>query len=481
MEKNELMTAIFVLGILSGECMNLIKTNPLELCPQEHLQYGTLCPSMMEGENEEPFVKFAEWVPHFSYNNISSYGMEVKNWWERSVRVVSVDEFGAKGDGETDDSKAFKKTWKEVCSSAYTVFLVPHGKKYLVKPVRFSGPCKSALTLQVSGTIIAPGDPKVWEGLNRRQWLRFKGINDLTVTGGGTFYGSGDQWWAQSCKINKTNPCQSAPTAVIFESSNNLRVKNIIVENSQQMHVKFRKCVGVHADHLKVLAPAHSPNTDGLHISASRHVVITNSIIGTGDDCISIVGDSFNIKIKNIICGPGHGISIGSLGKGNSEAQVSEVKVHGASLYNTKNGLRIKTWQGGSGSAKGIKFQKVHMENVKHPIIINQFYCDSTKPCPTKASAVKVSDITFKNIKGTSATKEVMRFACSDMVPCENIVLQDIDLTLSSGSTPTTFCENAIGYTIGSVSPQSCLQRCQQCKEEHAITHNFSYLPKDEL
>lgn len=55
------------------------------------------------------------------------------------------------------------------------------------------------------GTIIAPADPRVWDGLNRRQWLRFKEVDDLTVEGGGTFYGSGEQWWAESCKIKKTN------------------------------------------------------------------------------------------------------------------------------------------------------------------------------------------------------------------------------------------------------------------------------------
>ncbi|KAH9328118.1 hypothetical protein KI387_000226, partial [Taxus chinensis] len=404
MENKALQIAFFLIGVLSGECMNPIEEDPLEICWQKHAQHGTMCSlSMMGGQNYSHSGKFTDRVPQFSYDGNFSYGMEpqfsydgnfsygmgMENWWEMSARVVSVDEFGAKGDGETDDTKAFKNAWEKACSSAPTVLLVPHGKKYLIKPVRFSGPCKSALILQVSGTIIAPGDPNVWEGLNRRQWLRFKGINHLTVKGGGTFYGSGDQWWAQSCKINKTNLCQPAPTAVIFESSNNLRVNNIIVENSQQMHVKFRKCVGVQADHLKVVAPGDSPNTDGLHISASKDVVIKNSIIGTGDDCISIVGDSFNIRIKNIICGPGHGISIGSLGKWNSEAQVSGVTVYGASLYSTTNGLRIKTWQGGSGFAKGIKFQNVHMENVKHPIIIDQFYCDSRKPCSNKTSAVK--------------------------------------------------------------------------------------------
>lgn len=29
---------------------------------------------------------------------------------------------------------------------------------------------------------------------------------------------------------------------------------------------------------------------------------------GPGDDCVSIVGNSSRIKIRNIVCGPGHGI-----------------------------------------------------------------------------------------------------------------------------------------------------------------------------
>lgn len=37
-------------------------------------------------------------------------------------------------------------------------------------------------------------------------------------------------------------------------------------------------------------------------------------------------------------------LSIGSLGGGNSEAHVSDIHVNGAKLYETTNGLRIKTW-----------------------------------------------------------------------------------------------------------------------------------------
>ena len=42
--------------------------------------------------------------------------------------------------------------------------------------------------------------------------------------------------------------------------------------------------------------------------------------------------------------------SIGSLGDRNSEAHVSGVLVDGGNLFDTTNGLRIKTWQVGTSS-----------------------------------------------------------------------------------------------------------------------------------
>lgn len=74
-------------------------------------------------------------------------------------------------------------------------------------------------------------------------------------------------------------------------------------------------------------------------------------------------------------------VSIGSLGAGNSKAYVSGVTINGAKLSGTKNGVRVKTWQGGSGNASNIKFQNIEMDNVANPIVIDQNYCDQDKPC----------------------------------------------------------------------------------------------------
>lgn len=375
----------------------------------------------------------------------------------RSRRVLSVGDFGARGDGVTDDTEIFENVWKIACSlPARARIIIPAGFTFLVHPVNLAGPCKSRVTLTISGTIVAPDDPEAWSGLNPRKWLYFHEMNHLTIEGGGTINGMGQLWWAQSCKTDPKNPCHHAPTALTFHRCKSLKISNLLVVNSQQMHIAFTNCLRVTASNLKVIAPATSPNTDGIHISASRGVEVKSTLIRTGDDCISIVNNSSQVQIRNITCGPGHGISIGSLGKSNSWAQVNNVIVDRAFISNTENGVRIKTWQGGGGYATNIKFQNVFMENVSNPIIIDQYYCDALLPCANQTTAVKVENISFVNVKGTSATEEAIRFACSDTFPCEGLYLEDIELVSYHEKMATSFCWEAYGSSSGLVQPAPC-------------------------
>lgn len=60
---------------------------------------------------------------------------------------------------------------------------------------------------------------------------------------------------------------------------------------------------------------------------------------------MSIQTGCTNVYVHNINCGPGHGISIGGLGKDNTKACVSNITVKDVVMQNTMNGVRIKTWQ----------------------------------------------------------------------------------------------------------------------------------------
>lgn len=70
--------------------------------------------------------------------------------------------------------------------------------------------------------------------------------------------------------------------AVTFHKCNNLKVRGVTLLNSQQMHMAFTSCEHVAVSGITVTAPADSPNTDGVHISASTHVELKDAIIGTG-------------------------------------------------------------------------------------------------------------------------------------------------------------------------------------------------------
>ncbi|GJV06008.1 probable polygalacturonase [Tanacetum coccineum] len=362
--------------------------------------------------------------------------------------VLNVKDYGAKGDGIQDDTKVFTDVWDIACSSKVKSRIkIPDGSNCLVGPISIGGPCNSKVTLEIAGSIIAPSNPDVWNGNDTQKWLYFHNVDHLTVKGGGTINGMGHEWWATSCKTDPDNPCRHAPTVSTDAAAMEL-VSYCFTMSKRSLDL----CrVTIKASRLSISAPASSPNTDGIHISESTNVEVKDTTVRTGDDCISIVSNSSKVTVTRIACGPGHGISIGSLGKSGTCDQVYDVSVREAFLSNTENGLRIKTWQGGTGFVRNVKYENVWMVNVSHPIIIDQYYCDSSKACPNETSAVNVENISYVNIKGTSANKEAIRFACSDVSPCEMLYLEDVELVSAKGGTTTSFCWEARGSSSGTV------------------------------
>ncbi|XP_010420112.1 PREDICTED: polygalacturonase At1g48100-like [Camelina sativa] len=186
---------------------------------------------------------------------------------------------------------------------------------------------------------------------------------------------------------------------------------------------------------------------------------INNFLLSTGDDCISIQTGCSNIYIHDVDCGPGHGISIGGLGKDNTKACVSNITVRDVTMHETTNGVRIKSWQGGSGSVKQVMFSNIQVSDVANPIIIDQYYCDGGG-CHNETSAVAVSNINYINIKGTY-TKQPIRFACSDSLPCTGISLSTIELkpATEKASSLDPFCWEAHGeLKTQTLPPIQCLK-----------------------
>ncbi|CAD5167829.1 unnamed protein product [Musa acuminata subsp. malaccensis] len=383
-----------------------------------------------------------------------------------STAVLDVRALGAIGDGVSDDTEALKSAWEAACQGGPGLILLPQGYTFKIQSTIFAGPCRSELTFQVDGTITPPDGPDEWpQSISRRQWLVFYRVNGMKLQGGGLIDGKGEKWWNLPCKPHKgpngtTLPgtCDS-PVALRFFMSSNLTVRELRIQNSPQFHFRFDNCRNVTIDTICISSPALSPNTDGIHVENTELVGIYNSVISNGDDCVSIGAGSVGISIVNVTCGPSHGISIGSLGKQNTRACVANITVRNAVIKHSDNGVRIKTWQGGSGSVSSISFENIRMDTVRNPIIIDQFYCLS-KSCLNQTSAVYVSDVSYTGIRGTYDVRSPpIHLGCSDSVPCTNITLSDVELLPAQGDfISDPFCWNAYGATETlTIPPVSCL------------------------
>ncbi|CAI0472041.1 unnamed protein product [Linum tenue] len=71
-------------------------------------------------------------------------------------------------------------------------------------------------------------------------------------------------------------------------------------------------------------------------------------------------------------------------------------------------------------------------------------------------SGVRVSDVTYQNIRGTSATQVAVNFDCSNRSPCRGIRLNNVRLTYRNRAAVAS-CRNAGGTAYGFVQPRSCL------------------------
>ncbi|KAI9100891.1 hypothetical protein K1719_024015 [Acacia pycnantha] len=322
--------------------------------------------------------------------------------------IFDITKYGGAPNGDLTSS--LERAWKAACESTSASKVFVPKNTYNLRQIELNGPCKAPIELHIEGNIVAPEDPNQFDA--DAQWVRFGHVDSFTLSGGATFDGQGSTAWKKN-NCHKTWNCEKLSMNFGFNFMNNSIIRDITSKHSKHFHVNVLGCQNITFSKFSIEAPAESPNTDGIHIGRSTQVKILHSNIGTGDDCIS-------------------------LGDGSREV--------------TDNGVRIKTWPGTSVEipVSRLRFENLVMINVTNPIIIDQEYCPWNQCSKQTPSKVKISKVSFNNIRGTSTTKEGMILICSSGVPCEEVELANINLRFQ-GTPATATCKNIKPQVFGNV------------------------------
>jgi polygalacturonase len=330
----------------------------------------------------------------------------------------SIVKYGAKGDGVTDCTKAFKDAI-EACN------LAGGGRVIVPKGIFMSGAIhlKSNVNLYVSekATIKFYADPAKYlpvvytrfesvECYNYSPLIYAYGQENIAVTGKGTLDGQADDtnWWKwkgskipneinQVESVNKLNKMGEEGIPVserVFGENHYLRssfiqfikCKNILIEGLNIIRSPMWEINPVLSENITVQnikISSLGPNNDGCDPESCKNVLIKNCDFNTGDDCIAIKSGrnndgrrvdvpSENIVIQNCRMNDGHGgVVIGSEISGSVRNVFAENCVMDSP--NLDRALRIKTNSVRGGIVENIYMRNIKIGQVKEAVILVSF------------------------------------------------------------------------------------------------------------
>lgn len=376
--------------------------------------------------------------------------------------TLDVRDFGAKGDGVTEDTAMLQAAILS-CPAGGRV-LIPAGD-YVTGPLFL----KSRITLEIAGgaTLLLLTDrtrfpilPEVipaenpdgeilmglWEGNSENGFasaLTGIDVTDTAVIGEGVIDGRGSEgdWWVRP----KEKRIAWRGNLIYTQRCARLLFQGLTFVNSPSWNLHPAYSEDLDFIDLQIRAPYDSPNTDGFDPESCRNVRLLGTEISVGDDCIALksgkirLGRKYHRPCEDVEIAwcamlDGHGgVTLGSEMAGG----IRKVRVHHCYMKGNDRGLRVKTrrGRGKDGVIEDILFEKVQMDGVKMPLIVNSMYfCDpdghsewvqSREKKPVDETTPRIGEIRFEQVQADGCK------ACAGYVlglpekPVEHIALKD--------------------------------------------------------
>ncbi len=385
---------------------------------------------------------------------------------KKELCTLDVRDFGAKGDGETDVTAMLQAA----------ILSCPEGGRVLVPPGDYvTGPLflKSRITLEIADgaalrlltdrnrfpilpEIVPAENPDgellmgLWEGNSEEGFasaLTAIDVTDTAVIGEGVIDGRGGEgdWWIRP----KEKRIARRGHLLYTQRCRGLTVQGLTFLNSPSWNLHPAYSEDLDFIDLQIRAPWDSPNTDGFDPESCKNVRLLGTEISVGDDCIALKSGKIRLgkkyrrpceEIEIAWCAmlDGHGgVTLGSEMAGG----IRKIRVHHCYMRGNDRGLRVKTrrGRGKDGVIDDILFEKVRMDGVKMPLIVNSMYfCDpdghsewvqSREKKPVDETTPRIGEIRFEQVTATDCK------ACAGYVlglpeqPAEHIVMRECSFT----------------------------------------------------
>jgi len=295
-------------------------------------------------------------------------------------------QYGAKADGVTLDTHAIQAAI-DACAQKGGGTVLLSGGTFLSGPIVL----RSNIDLDIAAGATLLGSPDhddypeitVFRDHGRQSLISAANAENLTISGGGVIDGNGETWWEEA-RGQKDHGVMGAgvfrPRLVVFDHCRHILIENVTVQNSPSWQIVPYYSDDVTIRNGRILAPPHSPNTDGIDPFSSHGVTISHMTIDVGDDNVAIKSGqpnspgpdspSTNITVTDCVFLHGHGMSIGSeIAGGVQNVTVARIQFRG-----TTNGVRVKSNRDRGADVGHLDFHDLTMTDVGTPLLITEYY-----------------------------------------------------------------------------------------------------------
>ena len=396
--------------------------------------------------------------------------------------MFTITDFGAIGDGKTVNTAAIQKALDSCAAAGGGTVIVPAGvfvtgtiwlRSHVELHIESGGVLLGSPNLDdYCADDAFPQDrickPEQWNGAHLVLGVE---IEDATISGPGTIDGNASAFfdddniivhstsaWSFGFILAKDKKRLRPGQMIYFCESQSIRVQNLNLRNSTCWSLLFHGCADVIATGLDINNAINHANTDGIDIDCCQRVVVSDCIICTGDDAITLRGSYAHLKNEKLPC---EDIAITNcvldtsvcafrIGVGNGT--IRHATISNINIRRAHSGFLIQSgyWEPSTGVAiSDISIDNIHAHFVYNPVSI---------VAGVKTTTAQIEDIFISNFNGICHGSIIIKG--NDNTRPRHIVMRGLDFKVIDSPTPNhpdefLFADKADDILLDSVSIRS--------------------------